>query len=941
MAKGINQKIKLVIWDLDETLWEGILAEGDDVKPFTNRFDIIKILNRRGIVNAIVSKNKEDQAKKKLISFGMWDEFVFPKISFNPKGPVIKDLISTMALRPVNVLFVDDNDSNLNEALHYCPDLNCINAADVDDILNNKYLKGKDDSQLSRLEQYKQLEKRVEASSNYSSNEEFLRNCNIRVSIIDYEPKYLDRAFELVDRTNQLNYTKKRPTIEEFEVFMSKSNVKGYLLGATDNFGDNGLIGFYAFESNVLTHYCFSCRTLGYRIEQWLYMRLGCPDLETVGEVAISLNKIDNPDWIHLESSESVDTSSLKEIILDNPIRVLAVGPCYIQKMISLLSIAHIDVKFVYRIESAVNNTPITYAFDSTSYLSSCLQMDSICSTKLLKHVQFAKYSEYFSNSIASDVDYIIIAPAFEYQFEFSQLIDNPKLCFNSDLVSLAGIQSTNVLNSHVLSPSEIFKNLENIIDKVDSKTKIIIFKEPQNISLKPVCEGRGSDKYYARFCDYQRLVDVNNAIIDFSIRHKDRVLICDLDKFIQGPSDCENHLNHWSFEKQVQIANEIIGLLHTNHSRVKKKSKPFSLIADDQYSLEIKTKSLLSYGLNIKSGFVSNNLIDGNKYESNVIIDCNINNNIIESFSNSNYNLYSIAKKTNKVQYAPLDYMEMGKAYISSDLDRAIDCFKKAGDVGSTSLLWTLLKKTTPEAYNEARIIAENIIDSPDSTRGNISAASYVLSIIYYCGNGVKIDYDKSIYYCQKCAFDTYPHYDYLLKALINRNKPGDFEYAQSIINYHIKKGDKDALKWMGRIFNSFPAPFRDVSKSCDWYRLAINNGINCYPEFIDVLWKINSPLADCELVTIASHHVDDPVCAAKLGYAYMRGRGVKQDFAKAASLMEKYSIGKRWWSLQVLKCYVELNDPLNQKPLELFKEYIASEDSEFTIPLKQMGLL
>lgn len=52
----IKDKIKVVIWDLDDTLWKGTLAEGDDVQLLENRVAIIKELNKRGIVNAICSK---------------------------------------------------------------------------------------------------------------------------------------------------------------------------------------------------------------------------------------------------------------------------------------------------------------------------------------------------------------------------------------------------------------------------------------------------------------------------------------------------------------------------------------------------------------------------------------------------------------------------------------------------------------------------------------------------------------------------------------------------------------------------------------------------------------------------------------------------------------------------------------------------------------------
>ena len=79
-------QIKLVIWDLDETLWQGTLAEGDTPMLFPRRAEIIRLLNQRGVVNAICSKNDPAQARATLEGMGLWEEFVFPHIAFSPKG---------------------------------------------------------------------------------------------------------------------------------------------------------------------------------------------------------------------------------------------------------------------------------------------------------------------------------------------------------------------------------------------------------------------------------------------------------------------------------------------------------------------------------------------------------------------------------------------------------------------------------------------------------------------------------------------------------------------------------------------------------------------------------------------------------------------------------------------------------------------------------------
>ena len=51
----INSKVKLVIWDLDETFWKGTLSEGK-VQKVDKNFNIVKSLIDRGIMCSIVSK---------------------------------------------------------------------------------------------------------------------------------------------------------------------------------------------------------------------------------------------------------------------------------------------------------------------------------------------------------------------------------------------------------------------------------------------------------------------------------------------------------------------------------------------------------------------------------------------------------------------------------------------------------------------------------------------------------------------------------------------------------------------------------------------------------------------------------------------------------------------------------------------------------------------
>ena len=89
------EKIKLVIWDLDETFWQGTVTEGNIIVP-ENNVKLIKRLTDIGIVNSICSKNDAENVKTRLEEMGLWEYFVFPSVNWEPKGQRIKTLISDM-----------------------------------------------------------------------------------------------------------------------------------------------------------------------------------------------------------------------------------------------------------------------------------------------------------------------------------------------------------------------------------------------------------------------------------------------------------------------------------------------------------------------------------------------------------------------------------------------------------------------------------------------------------------------------------------------------------------------------------------------------------------------------------------------------------------------------------------------------------------------------
>jgi len=310
------EAVRLVIWDLDETYWRGTLTEGGIQEYIRDHQDIVIELARRGIMSSICSKNDFNQIAAILTEQGIFDHFIFPSVNWEPKGPRLSRLVEAIQLRPDTVMFIDDNPGNRAEAAAFVPGIQVEDAPFIPTMLNDPRFRGKDDLRLTRLQQYKLLERRKRDEENSSeTNEDFLRKCDIRVYIeYDIEP-HLDRAIELINRTNQLNYTKQRfpeNLADAKDVLRRDSNHfhrQVALVHVADNYGDYGFVGFIMSESmrrtmvegaanRRLVHFCFSCRTLGMLIEQWVYQYLGRPELDVVGEVLTDLSVPRTIDWV-------------------------------------------------------------------------------------------------------------------------------------------------------------------------------------------------------------------------------------------------------------------------------------------------------------------------------------------------------------------------------------------------------------------------------------------------------------------------------------------------------------------------------------------------------------------------------------------------------------------------------------------------------------------
>jgi FkbH-like protein len=326
------EPVRLVVWDLDETFWRGTLVEGGIRQYVQAHHDIVVELARRGILSSICSKNDRQSVVKILEEQNILEYFVFPDISWDPKGPRLAALIEAVQLRPASVMFIDDNPRNLAEAKAFVPDLQLEDETFIPKLLDDPRFGGKDDSGLSRLKQYKLLETRWQAQRAAGGGEhQFLRDSDIRVCF-DHDlddVANLDRAIELINRTNQLNFTKRRlPEDLEAAREILRDDVahmarQAALIRVVDRYGDYGVVGFFLIDIDIegaasqhrrLMHFCFSCRTLGMLVERWVYDYLDRPKLDVVGEVLTDLSAPDVVDWIRLVPPAELHSDQQTEV---------------------------------------------------------------------------------------------------------------------------------------------------------------------------------------------------------------------------------------------------------------------------------------------------------------------------------------------------------------------------------------------------------------------------------------------------------------------------------------------------------------------------------------------------------------------------------------------------------------------------------------------------
>ena len=275
------EKVKCLVWDLDNTLWNGILIETEDNESLELKagvLETIKKLDERGIIQSIASKNDFAPAMKQLKKLGISEYFLYPEIHWNAKSASIKNIAANLNIGVDAMAFIDDSVFEREQVHSALPEVRTYDALEVEKLTElPEFDVIVTDESRHRREMYRAEEKRnaLMASGN-DDTVSFLRKCNLRIKVFAPQTEAdITRCFELVNRTNQLNMSGRRYTRNEFDALLSKIGQTSIAFSCRDDFGSYGIVGFMQYRKDncelCFTEFAMSCRVAGKYVESALF----------------------------------------------------------------------------------------------------------------------------------------------------------------------------------------------------------------------------------------------------------------------------------------------------------------------------------------------------------------------------------------------------------------------------------------------------------------------------------------------------------------------------------------------------------------------------------------------------------------------------------------------------------------------------------------------
>jgi FkbH-like protein len=315
-------KVKCVCWDLDDTLWDGILIEDGPnkvaVRPKMAR--VVRALDERGILQTIVSKNTFEQAWPLIERAGLQDYFLYPAINWNPKSINIRTIAKQLNIGLETIVLIDDSAFERAEVNLTLPAVRVYKESEAEALSDYAEFRVpvSPESKGRRLSYLTEIERQRVQQESGVDNVEFLRQCQMVVHAFQpVEPADVERCWELCQRSNQLNLSTRRYTQEEFKALLTLPGVRCFAIKSRDRFGDYGIIAFCSVDDQTaadgpkIMDFVISCRVAKKHVEQTFIQWLA-KEARDRGKSTLRAHFVETP-----------KNSPMAEVLSSLPFRVL------------------------------------------------------------------------------------------------------------------------------------------------------------------------------------------------------------------------------------------------------------------------------------------------------------------------------------------------------------------------------------------------------------------------------------------------------------------------------------------------------------------------------------------------------------------------------------------------------------------------------------------
>ncbi len=243
--------VKCLVWDLDNTLWQGTLLEDGDVKLPDEIRDVIVTLDSRGILQSIASKNDHDMAWQRVEELGMAEYFVHPQISWGRKSDAVRHIAEELNFAINTIAFIDDQPTEIAEVGFGAAEVRCYTADQATSLPGRPEFSPAVvtvDARRRRQMYQASFRRDSERESFSGPDEDFLRSLDLVMAIKRADEDDLSRVEELTLRTSQMNATGVHYPDAVLRDLLADPSHEVLTVTLTDRFGPHGAVGVMLLE---------------------------------------------------------------------------------------------------------------------------------------------------------------------------------------------------------------------------------------------------------------------------------------------------------------------------------------------------------------------------------------------------------------------------------------------------------------------------------------------------------------------------------------------------------------------------------------------------------------------------------------------------------------------------------------------------------------------